>query len=153
MAGATAHLSAGGPDTTLKVVSRPAMVETGTATIPVRLGFVGRTNLPAGTPVEVNIEAEEHGGVVLIPTSALVREAEETAVFIASGNKAQRRAVRVGLADGEHIEILEGVAAGEIVIVDGQAGLPDGAAITTEGDEKPGDAPAADAPAEQGEAK
>lgn len=137
--GAAAHLvaaAAGGPEFALKVISRPAEVETGTATIPVRLAFVGRTNFPAGIPVQVEIEAEEHIGAVLIPAPALVREAEETAVFIATGNKAQRRAVQIGLTDGEHTEILSGVNAGEMVIVDGQAGLPDGAAITIEDKEK-----------------
>ena len=44
--------------------------------------------------------------------------------------KAQRRAVRVGMSDGTDVEILSGVKAGERVIVDGQAGLPDDAAIT-----------------------
>jgi len=37
--------------------------------------------------------------------------------------------VQIGLTDGDHIEIVSGVKAGEMIIVDGQAGLPDGAAI------------------------
>jgi RND family efflux transporter MFP subunit len=114
----------------LKVVSGPAAVEIGTATIPVRLGFVGQADLPAGTPVQVDIDAEQHRNAVLVPAVAIVREGEETAVFVASGGKAQRRAVQIGIADGTHVEIVSGVKAGEMVIVDGQAGLPDDAAIT-----------------------
>ena len=123
------------PEVHLKVVSRPAEVEAGTATIPVRLGFVVPSNFAAGTPVEVNIEAEQHRGAVLVPAVAIVREGEETAIFAAAGNKAQRRHVQIGLTDGVHAEILSGIKAGEMVIVDGQAGLPDGAAIAVTADQ------------------
>jgi RND family efflux transporter MFP subunit len=114
----------------LKVVSGPAAVEIGTAAVPVRLGFVGPADLPTGTPVQVDIDAEQHRNAVLVPAVAIVREGEETAVFVASAQKAQRRAVQIGIADETHAEIVSGVKAGEVVIVQGQAGLPDGAAIT-----------------------
>ncbi len=131
--GASARL-AGVPmstgDTALEVVSRPAAVDMGTATIPVRLGFSGTTNVPAGTPVQVEIDAELHRNVVLIPIVAIVREGDETAVFVAREGKAERRAVEIGLTDESHAEVTSGVMEGEIIIVDGQAGLPDGAAIS-----------------------
>jgi RND family efflux transporter MFP subunit len=133
--GASAWMKSGSaslPDLALRVVSRPAQVDPGTATIPVRLAFVGQGNLAAGTPVQVDIDAEQHTNVVLIPAAALVREGEETAVFVAMGDKAQRRPVQIGLTDGTNIEILSGVKAGEMVIVDGQAGLPDEAKIAIE---------------------
>ena len=122
---------AGESDVALKVVSRPSAVDPGTATIPVRLGFVRPTNLPAGAPVQVDIEAEKHEGAVIVPDSAIVREGDETAVFVVNDNKAARHEVKTGLSDGERIEILSGVSAGDQVIVEGQAGLPDGAAVTT----------------------
>jgi len=128
-------VSADLPPLPLKVVSRPAAVEAGTAAAPVRLNFVTAHSLAIGTPVQVEIDAEEHANVVLVPVGALVREGEETAVFIVEGDKAKRRPVVVGIADGLHAEIRQGVKAGEQVIVHGQAGLPDGATITIE---KPG---------------
>jgi RND family efflux transporter MFP subunit len=130
--GAAAHLTAtpiGGPEIRLTVVSRPAAVDTATPTIPVRLASPDLTRFPAGTPVEIEIEAEQHTDVVLVPDVAVLREGDETAVFVASGSKAQRRTVELGLTDGTHAEVRSGVKAGEQVIVDGQAGLPDGAAI------------------------
>jgi len=138
--GAPAHLAASStmPAIDLKVLSRPAAVEPGTGTIPLRLGFATPANFAAGTPVEVEIDAEEHKDVVVVPAVAIVREGEETALFVSAGGKAQRRLVQTGLGDGTNVEILSGVKAGEMVIVDGQAGLPDGAAITT-GAEKGGD--------------
>jgi RND family efflux transporter MFP subunit len=132
--GAAARLSATPidvPSIRLTVVSRPAAVDPATPTISVRLSSADLARFPAGTPVEVDIDAEQHANVVLVPAIAILREGEETAVFVASGSKAQRRRVELGLTDGAHTEVRSGVKAGEQVIVDGQAGLPDGAAIAT----------------------
>jgi multidrug efflux pump subunit AcrA (membrane-fusion protein) len=71
-----------------------------------------------------------------------VREGEETAVFVANGEKAERRVVVIGLTDGMDVEIVSGVKEGEMVIVDGQAGLPDGAKITREAAEEDDEEPA-----------
>ena len=127
------------PPIPMKVASRPAAVEPGTASAPVRLTFLSVSNLAAGSPVQTEIEAEEHAGVILVPAEALVHEGDETAVFVAVDKKAQRRAVVVGIVDKDHAEIKSGIKAGEQVITHGQAGLPDGATISTEkpGAEKP----------------
>jgi RND family efflux transporter MFP subunit len=135
----------GVPDLALKVISRPAQVEQGTATIPVRLAFVGgATNLSAGTPAQVDIDAEQHMGVVIVPAAALVREGEDTFVFVVNGDKAQRRPVQTGLNDGTDFEILSGVKAGEMVIVEGQNGMPDDAKVTIDTGEDDEDAGAKD---------
>jgi RND family efflux transporter MFP subunit len=134
----------GAPDLALKVISRPAQVEQGTATIPVRLAFVASPNLAAGSPVQVDIDAEQHTSVVLVPSAAIVREGEETAIFVAMGDKAQRRPVQIGLTDGTDVEIVSGVKTGEMVIVEGQNGLPDDAKIMVETGEDEDEAPAAE---------
>ena len=117
-------------DITLKVVSRPAAVDPGTAAVPIRMTFAANDIAPVGTPVQVTIDTEEHKNVILVPKAAVVREAEETAVFIANGDKAERKVVTLGAEDDEHVEIKSGIKAGDQVIVKGQAGLPDGAKIT-----------------------
>ena len=138
--GARAHMAAlsGGADIGLKVLSRPAAVDAGTAAVPIRLAIVaglpsekggGNAVPPIGTPVRITIDAEEHHDVVLVPAVAVLHEGTETAVFVANGNKAERRAVKVGLNDATHAEITDGIKAGDMVIVNGQAGLPDGARI------------------------
>lgn len=120
----------------LKVVSRPAIVDPGTAAAPIRLAFAGPTTFAVGTPVQVDIDAEEHAAVVLVPAAAVVREGEETFVFVANGDKAERREVVLGLSDSLHVEVRSGVKAGEPVITSGHAGLPDGAAISVTAQEK-----------------
>jgi hypothetical protein len=110
------------------------------------LAIKSSTRLPVGAPVDVEIEAEEHKGVVLVSTIAIVREGEETAVFVVAGNKAERRTVTLGVADADHTELKTGVKAGETIIIDGQAGLPDGATVTTDNAAKADDGDGAASP-------
>lgn len=116
----------------LRVASRAVAVDPGTAAAPVRLTFDTPTTLPAGMPVQVEIDAEEHTGVVLVPASAIVREGEGTSAYVVEGGKAVRRDVSIGTSDGDHVEIRRGLKAGDRVIAPAQAGLPDGAAVTVE---------------------
>jgi cobalt-zinc-cadmium efflux system membrane fusion protein len=127
--GAAARI-VGGDGPALKVAGRPVAVQAGTVTVAIRLTFTGAATYPVGAPVEVEIDRETHKDVVLVPASAVVREGSETAVFVAAGNKASRRAVTLGLENGQHAEIASGLKAGEAVITTGQNGLPDGADIT-----------------------
>jgi membrane fusion protein, multidrug efflux system len=76
-------------------------------------------------------------GVVVVPLGAIVREGDETAVFVVADDKAVRHPVMLGITDEEHAEVRSGLKAGEMVITRGQAGLPDGAAVTLEAPAKP----------------
>jgi RND family efflux transporter MFP subunit len=131
--------------TALRVAARPVAVQAGTVTVALRLAFTTPAVYPVGAPVEVEIDRDTHKNAVLVPASAVVREGEETAVFVAAGNKAARRAVTVGIENGQQAEITSGVRAGDQVITTGQNGLPDGADITT--------APPAAGPAGEGGSK
>jgi RND family efflux transporter MFP subunit len=137
----------------LKVVSGPAEVEPGTAAVPVRLRFTGPADMPTGTPVQVDIGAELHRHVVLVSATAIVRDGQETFVFVANDRKAERRAVQIGIADETHVEIVSGVKAGEMVIVEGQVGLPDEATITIDHEEDAGKVPGAGTATTKDEAK
>lgn len=130
--GAEAHLvdAAGEGLATLKVVSTPAAIDPGTASAPVRLAFSGAGSYPVGTPVQIEVNAEEHANVVLVPAVAVVREGEEVAVFVTDGKTAHRQPIEMGLADKAHVEVRSGVKAGDVVITHGQNGLPDGATVT-----------------------
>ncbi len=117
---------------TLTVISRPATTAEGSPTVPVRLALKHPTGYPVGAPLEVDIEAEVHRNVVLVPIAAIVHEGEEAAVFVVTGDKAQRRSVLVGLTDGEHAEITGAVMPDEAVIITNQNGLSDGAMVKTD---------------------
>jgi RND family efflux transporter MFP subunit len=114
-----------------KVLTRPAAVDANGVSADVRVSFDGGTRLAAGTPVRVEIVAEQHPHALAVPVSALIREEEDAFVMIAGpDNKAHKRKVTVGLATSKLAEITSGVKAGEAVIVEGQQELPDNADIT-----------------------
>ncbi len=121
---------AGAADETLKVIARPAAVQTGTPTVAVRLAFARPTRYPVGSPIQVAIDTETRTTVVLVPASAVVHEADETAVFVVENTTAKRRVVKTGIEDGDRVEIVSGINAGDMVITSGQNGLPDDAKIT-----------------------
>ena len=113
------------------VLGRPAAVDPTTAAATVRLAFAAPTQLPAGTPVQIEIQGQPDDGVVLVPAAALVQEGTQSYLFtVDAQSKAHRRPVRVGIVAGGQAEILAGVAPGEAVVVSGQNALPDGATTT-----------------------
>ena len=64
------------------------------------------------------------GKTVTVPSSAIVRRAEMTGVYVRSeGGKPLLRQVRLGRAEGDSVEVLSGVATGEPVVVDPQSAL------------------------------
>jgi hypothetical protein len=119
----------GPPPVSLQEVSRPVAVQEGTATVPVRLAFGAPTGLPAGTPVQVEIDAGTRDGVVTLPAAAIIHDGEESAVFVVSEGIAHRRPVAIGIASADRVEVVSGGKAGETVVVGGQNGLPDGAKV------------------------
>ncbi|HEY3120238.1 MAG TPA: efflux RND transporter periplasmic adaptor subunit [Vicinamibacteria bacterium] len=113
-----------------KVVSRPAAVDVTSGTATVRLA-VSASKLAAGTPVKVEILAEEHKDVVVVPAAAVLHEEDKTYVFVVGPDKkAHRKEVTVGIVAGGDAEIRSGVAVSEQVVVKGHEELPDGAAVT-----------------------
>ena len=67
---------------------------------------------------------------VLVPSKALLRQGGKDVVFVLKGQKAQRRTVTLGGTVGDSRQVLDGVSAGESVIVDAPAELKDEAAVT-----------------------
>jgi len=65
----------------------------------------------------------------LVPKAALRTENGQTYVFLIAGDVAERRAVRTGGMDGDRIEVLAGLNAGDRVVVSPPATLTDGAMI------------------------
>ena len=82
-----------------------------------------------GSFVTVDIVRETRSDTLLVPREAVLRELQKAHVFVASDNVAQKRAVTLGLEEGEFVEALTGVTAGESVIVAGQGGLKDGSPV------------------------
>lgn len=136
------HLSAGravritlAADPSLKFAGRirqiSPVVDTATGTVKVTVEAVAPPeSVRPGAFVTVDIERERHPAAVLVPREAVVRELRSAHVFVAGEDgTAVKRAVALGLEEGDVIEAVEGVSPGERVIVAGQGGLKPGARI------------------------
>jgi RND family efflux transporter MFP subunit len=113
-----------------KVLTRPAAVDPTGVAADIRIAFSGATKLAVGTPVRVEIVAERHEKALAVPVSAILHEDEDSFVMVATpDNKAHKRKITVGLTTPKLAEITDGAKAGDVIIVQGQQGLPDGADI------------------------
>ena len=66
--------------------------------------------------------ASEHSPRLFVPAAAVVRRAEVAGVYVVDAQgRAQLRQVRLGRAQGDRVEVLAGVSAGERVALDPQA--------------------------------
>ena len=103
------------------------------ATVKVRIGFdrLDPRILP-DMGVKVSFLREEEAGKpasgprMLVPKAAVRTLDGRQVVFVVKGDRAERRAVSVGANDGDQVEVLAGVTAGERVVVDGPPTLKDG---------------------------
>jgi RND family efflux transporter MFP subunit len=110
------------------------------ATVLVRIGFetVGDPRLLPDMGVKVTFlrEAEESATpaaqpVTLLPQAAVRTENGQSYVFVVKQDTVERRAVRTGGTDGDRLEVLAGLAAGDRVVLSPPQELADGARIVT----------------------
>src|SRR5215472_2152405 len=109
------------------------------ATVKVRIGLDVKDNrIVPDMGVRVSfLEASPAAGQVherprgvLVPAAALRKDGDQDIVFVLEAHRAQRRSVTLGGTSGDTRQLLAGVTPGESVIVDGPAGLTDGAAVS-----------------------
>jgi RND family efflux transporter MFP subunit len=108
------------------------------ATVRVRIGFdkLDPRILPdMGVKVSFLEKAREpeaaaaaHARIV-VPKAAIRSAGGTSIVWVVRDERVERRAVRVGAASGEQVEIVSGLNAGERVVVEGPAELADGARV------------------------
>ncbi|MCI4666082.1 MAG: efflux RND transporter periplasmic adaptor subunit [Neomegalonema sp.] len=98
-----------------------------TRTRPVRISLdaagLDPTLLVPGASVTVMAPVSAPRTAVLAPKDALVQFRDGWMVFVAADGKAAPRPVTLGVADGDRIEIVTGLKAGELVVVRGNEGL------------------------------
>jgi membrane fusion protein (multidrug efflux system) len=89
--------------------------------------------LKIGMFAEAHVTLDSHEGLV-VPPAALVRTPESTAVYVVSGEIAQRTTVTVGLEKPDAIEILSGVREGQTVLTSAVYGLGEKAKLAKPGE-------------------
>ncbi|MFW5926896.1 MAG: efflux RND transporter periplasmic adaptor subunit [Wenzhouxiangella sp.] len=82
----------------------------------------------AGGSVTARVVLDERESLV-VPAGSVVRRPAGTVVYVVDEETAIERPVVTGLSVAEGVEILDGLEAGETVVVDGAGFLSDGAAV------------------------
>mgnify|MGYP001239092366 CR=1 FL=1 len=82
-----------------------------------------------GMFMSVSLSVGETLNAVLVPESAIVNEGRLSYVFVVSENRAERREVEVGQRQRGDVQLLSGVAAGELVVTLGLQRVSDGAQV------------------------
>jgi membrane fusion protein (multidrug efflux system) len=115
-------------DSRLSVVHAMIDPQTGLvdALAPVSDGRVRR--LIIGSYLVADLLLNQHTGVV-VPRSAVLRDAQGSFVFTVVTGKAKRIAVETGVEHGDWIEITRGLEAAERVVDSGNYELADGMAV------------------------
>ena len=67
--------------------------------------------------VKVQITTARKADVLVIPRSAVIRQSGKTAVLLSQGDRTVVKPVELGLVTSEEIEILEGINAGDSVVI------------------------------------
>jgi len=104
------------------------------ATVKVRIGFdqLDPRILPdMGVKVSFLRDAPAPGQAAVVPRALVPKTAVRTAdgrsvVFVLKEDRVERRAISVGLENGDQVEVISGVSAGERVVVDAPQTLKDG---------------------------
>ena len=103
-------------------------------TVPVRIDLSGLGEIPPiGLFGTARVTVGEHRDVLVAPEGAVVRDdlTGASRVAVVGGGRARWVGVKVGARGPSGLEIsAPGLAAGQMVVVSGQVGLPEGAAVT-----------------------
>ncbi len=90
--------------------------------------------LRPGTFGEVTLEVSTHEDALVVPQKAIL---SNEFVFVVENGKAVKRSVKLGLQNSLLVEITQGVAEGDQVVVEGNFGLEEGAAVQIIGEVQP----------------
>jgi RND family efflux transporter MFP subunit len=112
------------------VVFKPATTDPNAPTGEVRVAFNDLASVPLDTPASVEILLDQRNDALTVPIEAVLRESATSYVMVAGDDqRAHRRAIRTGLVTRTVAQVIDGLSAGERVIIGNVADVADGAAI------------------------
>lgn len=113
---------------TISLVSPIIDPATGTIKVTVEIREYPGDTRP-GDFAEVRVVTDRHPDALLVPKISVITDKGQTVVYVVADSTAERRVVEVGFQDEQHAEILQGISAGEPVVVQGQRSLKDQAPV------------------------
>jgi multidrug efflux pump subunit AcrA (membrane-fusion protein) len=126
------------PPLTVKVTSVFPFVDQGprTAVVEATVDNSARRFLP-GQYVLMQFSTGNRGDAVTVPRSAVARMGGTSTAWVVKDDRAEPRTVVTGLEGPDRVEIIQGLAAGERVVVRGREGLYAGARVADVAASKP----------------
>ena len=96
--------------------------------------------LKPGTSVHLSVTAQTVKDALVVPTTSILTapDGSTTVMLAGSDGLAHQQAVKVGIRNGDDVQIVEGVKEGDKVVTNGAYGLPDKTKIKVEAPEPPG---------------
>ena len=89
----------------------------------------GDAALAPGMFGRFSIAYEKHEDALLVPSDAVLREDDDTVVYVVENGAASRRLVKLGIRTAGEVEILDGVPENARVVVTGHGSLRDGSRV------------------------
>ncbi|HKK79356.1 MAG TPA: efflux RND transporter periplasmic adaptor subunit [Phaeodactylibacter sp.] len=83
-----------------------------------------------GAFADVQVELEEFAGTILVPTQAIIPELNNKKVFRYRNGKAEPAIVETGIRQERYIQVVEGLSAGDTVIITGLLQIKPGDSVT-----------------------
>ncbi len=112
------------------------IVDAKSGTVKVTVAVGAKPGLRPGMYVDVNLITRTHNEAVLVPKRAVVYDNDQMYVYrVKDKNRVERVFFQPILTDKYNVEPASGLAAGDRVVIAGQAGLKDGALIKIPGEE------------------
>jgi multidrug efflux pump subunit AcrA (membrane-fusion protein) len=95
--------------------------------------------LKPGTSVQVSLTAQTVKDALVVPASSIITATDGTTSVMLAGSDglAHQKTVKVGVRNGDDVQILDGVAASDRVVTTGAYGLPDKTKIKIQAAEAP----------------
>jgi membrane fusion protein (multidrug efflux system) len=85
-----------------------------------------RLELRPGMLVTAKLGIQRHDGATLMPADALVMEKTNAFAYVLDNGKAAKRPIKIGFADGQNVEILEGLKPEDAILRVGKRAMSDG---------------------------
>ena len=114
-------------DARVRMVSPEVIAESGTVKVTLEVPAGGR--LKPGMFATVRLITDRRPQTLMIPKEALVLETEEDDVLVVADSTVRSVPVELGLAEEGWVEVLSGVAEGDMLVTVGHDGLKDGSAV------------------------
>ncbi len=95
--------------------------------------------LKPGTSVQLSLTAQTVKDALVVPSTAVINTPDGNSAVMLSGadGRAHQKVVKLGIRNGDDVQIVDGVSASDKVIASGAYGLPDNTKIKMEAAEAP----------------